>query len=346
MTARGPLPLVVLLLVPALSGGQVISGRVVSSGPPEAPARGALVLLQDSTRRTVTRDATDADGRFRVVAPAPGTYTLRVLRIGYAPYVVAPWVVGAQGDTFTIKLPAAGLLLAGITVTATDRCRQNPGTGSAAATLWSEAEKAVDLTVLTIEHRTYRFQTAGYVSTLDTTFHETEREESQALGVSDWPFETAPPETLATYGYVRAGYYFGPDLGVLFSPSFLRLHCLRAELGRPGQDSTLVGVAFEPVRDREVSDIAGVLWLDRGTMELRNLEFHYTGLRLPTTRAGGRIEFRRLPSGAWVIQRWWLRAPMALLRGAADTIGVGGYRETGANVTAILTATGPPLPQN
>lgn len=346
MTARGRLTLVLTLLAPLLPArAQVISGRVVSSGPPEAPVRGALVLLQDSIRHTVTRDATDADGRFRVTAPTPGTYALRVLRIGYAPYDLTPWAVGAQGDTLTIKLPAAGMLLAGITVTATDRCSQRPGTGSAAATLWSEAEKAVDLTVLTLEHRTYRFQTAGYVSTLDTALRETAREESQALGVSDWPFETAPAETLAARGYVRDGWYYGPDLGVLFSPSFLSLHCLRAELPGPGQDSTRVGVAFEPVEGRTVSDIAGVLWIDRGTLELRDLEFRYTGLRLNTRRAGGRIEFRRLPSGAWVIQRWWLRAPMARLRGTADTIGVGGYRETGASVTAILTANGRPLPR-
>ncbi|HWZ28573.1 MAG TPA: carboxypeptidase-like regulatory domain-containing protein [Gemmatimonadales bacterium] len=348
MTIRGLLPLVLsaalLAPLPRLAA-QAISGRVVSAGPPEAPVRGALVLLRDSTRRTVTRDATDADGRFQVTAPAPGTYSLRVLRIGYAPYDLAPWVIGAQGDTFTIKLPAAGMLLAGITVTATDRCQQNPGTGSVAATLWSEAEKAVDLTVLTIEHRTYRFQTAGYVSTLDTALHETEREESQALGVSDWPFETAPADTLATYGYVRGTTYYGPDLGVLFSPSFLSLHCLRAERPGPGRDSALVGVAFEPVRDRTVSDIAGVLWIDRNTSELRDLEFHYTDLRLRARRAGGQIDFRRLPSGAWVIQRWWLRAPMALVKGTADTIGVGGYRETGANVTAILTANGRPLRQ-
>jgi hypothetical protein len=45
-----------------------------------------------------------------------------------------------------------------------------------------------------------------------------------------------------------------------------------------------------------------------------------------------------------VIQHWWLRAPIALLRGSADTIGVAGYRETGAAVTLILTASGRPLP--
>lgn len=337
--------LAAILLGPLLrpATAQVIGGRVVVTGSPDQPARGAIVLLRGSTRRAVARDATDADGRFQVVAPAPGTYSLRILRIGYSPYDIAPWAVGVQGDTFTIRLPAAGLVLAGITVTATDRCTRSPETGSLAATLWSEAEKAVDLTVLTMEHRRYRFQTAGYLSTLDTAGHETAREESQSLGVSDWPFESAPAETLAAYGYVRGGTYFGPDLGVLFSPSFLSFHCLRTRLPDPGRDSSLVGVAFQPVRDRAVPDIAGVLWLDRNTAELKDLEFTYTDLRLPARRAGGRIDFRRLPSGAWVIERWWLRAPMALLRGSADTIGVAGYREKGAGVTAILTSDGKPV---
>jgi len=230
-------------------------------------------------------------------------------------------------------------------VSATDRCNHNGETGSTAATLWSEAEKAVDLTVLAMERRLYRFQTAGYVRTLDERMGETAREETQSLGVSDWPFESAPAETLAVYGYVRGGTYYGPDLGVLFSPSFLTQHCLHTQLPGRGQDSTVVGVAFEPVRDRNVADIAGVLWLDRTTAELKDLEFRYTNLRLRTRHAGGQIDFRRLPSGAWVIQRWWLRAPMALLRGSADTIGVGGYRESGADVTLILTANGSPLPR-
>jgi len=308
------------------------------------PVRGALVLLKDSTRRTVARDATGGDGRFRIVAPAPGTYSLHILRIGYSPYDVAPWRVGDRGDTLTIRIPAAPMLLAGITVSAADRCRQHPVEGSLAATLWAEAQKAVDLTVLTMQRRTYRFQTAGYESTEDTALHETARQETETLGVSDWPFESAPAETLATYGFVRDGVYFGPDLGVLFSPSFLSLHCLRAEGSGPGRDSTLVGVAFEPVRDRQVSDIAGVLWVDRATSELRDLEFRYTGLRLRAPRAGGRIDFRRLPSGAWVIQSWRLRAPMALLHGTADTVGVAGYRERGAAVTLVLTADGRPLP--
>jgi len=331
------------LLLPVPSAAQIVSGRVVAAGVPEEPVRGALVLLRDSIRHTVTRDATDADGHFFLRAPHSGTYSLSVLRIGYKPYDISAWLIGPEGDTLTIRLPAEGMVLAGITISASDRCGVGSETGTLAATLWSEAEKAVDLTVLTMQRRLYRFQTAGYLSTQDSALHETARQESQDLSVSDWPFESAPAETLATYGYVRGGAYFGPDLGVLFSPSFLSLHCLRAQLPAAGQDRNLVGVAFEPVRDRTVSDIAGVLWLDRNTAELRDLEFRYTGLRLRARLAGGQIDFRRLPTGAWVIERWWLRAPMALLAGSADTIGVAGYRETGARVTMILTAGGKPI---
>ena len=344
MTARAfaAVAAAALSLTATRAAAQVVRGRVVlESG---LPVPGALVELRDSLRRTLAREATGDDGRFTLRAPGPGTYGLRVLRIGYAPLELPPRLVGPAGDTLTVRVHDAAMLLSMITVTATDRCRQHPDSGSAAATLWSEAEKAVDLTVLTMARHEYRFQTSGYLSTLDTALQETARDESETLGVSDWPFESAPAETLATYGYVRNGVYFGPDLDVLFSPSFLTLHCLRAELPPPDGDTTLVGVGFEPVRDRSVSDIAGVLWIDRRTSELRNLEFRYTSLRLRARHAGGRIEFRRLPSGAWVIERWWLRAPMALLRGTFDTIGVGGYRETGAAVTLILTANGRPLP--
>jgi hypothetical protein len=115
-----------------------------------------------------------------------------------------------------------------------------------------------------------------------------------------------------------------------------------------------VGLGFEPVADRRLTDIAGVLWLDPRSAELRDLEFHYTNLgQWAGTRAGGSITFARLPSGAWVIRKWYIRAPVPLVRrrlaGAevrlrplamVDTVGIAGFQEEGAWVTTVLTARG------
>ena len=107
---------------------------------------------------------------------------------------------------------------------------------------------------------------------------------------------------------------------------------------------------------RKLSDIAGVLWLDRRSMELRHLEFSYTRLgRWAGRGARGVIAFERLPSRAWVIRHWFIRAPIprvgmrqeveggVVTTGPRDTLGVGGYREEGAHVVTVLSATGAPI---
>jgi len=69
----------------------------------------------------------------------------------------------------------------------------------------------------------------------------------------------------------RSRIYDGIDARVFLSDPFLDTHCFRI---RPSRDADgTVGLAFEPVESREVSDVEGVLWLDEQTAELRVLEF-------------------------------------------------------------------------
>lgn len=62
--------------------GQVLSGRVVEEGS-ERPVAGASLTLFGGGQALV-RTESDSLGRFRLPAPQPGSYTLRVERIGYA----------------------------------------------------------------------------------------------------------------------------------------------------------------------------------------------------------------------------------------------------------------------
>ncbi len=94
-------------------------------------------------------------------------------------------------------------------------------------------------------------------------------------------------------------------------------------------------------------DITGVLWLDRATAELRYLEYRYTKLAgwVPATAVGGRIDFQRLPNGAFVIHAWWIRAPIPELRRTPGREPrLFGFKERGGRVTAVLTADGRPVP--
>ncbi|MFQ5691006.1 MAG: hypothetical protein ACE5HQ_12130 [Gemmatimonadota bacterium] len=134
-----------------------------------------------------------------------------------------------------------------------------------------------------------------------------------------------------------AARYYAPDAGVLLSDEFLATHCLSVT----ENGGRWIGLRFDPVPDREVADVAGVLWLDRSTRELKRLEYTYTRLRqflrrnvLPPLVAdiydrawpdrrvslyriplsgqdccGGSLEFERLWNGAWITRRWEIRTP-------------------------------------
>ena len=60
-----------------------ISGRVVSRGALAALAD-AVAQIEDSTGKLIERTRPEADGAFRFAGLRPGTYRVRVNRIGYA----------------------------------------------------------------------------------------------------------------------------------------------------------------------------------------------------------------------------------------------------------------------
>ncbi|HEU4457173.1 MAG TPA: hypothetical protein VFR81_29155 [Longimicrobium sp.] len=140
-----------------------------------------------------------------------------------------------------------------------------------------------------------------------------ERERHSGQGYT--PFVSRSPDSLSTLGYVRAEgdslVFEAPDADVLLSDRFLADHCFRVEedAAEPG----LVGLAFEPVDGRRrFTEVAGVLWIDRRTAELRRLDYRYVHVppHMADAGAGGRLEFRRLPAGSWMVERWWIRMPI------------------------------------
>ncbi|MGH9420563.1 MAG: carboxypeptidase-like regulatory domain-containing protein, partial [Thermoanaerobaculia bacterium] len=102
--------------------------------------------------------------------------------------------------------------------------------------------------------------------------------------------------------------YFGPDEAVLLSASFRETHCF--SLARSDKRPAQIGVAFEPLRGRQTSDIAGVFWVNDSSAALTEVEFQYRNAGiLSRFRAGGFTRFRRLQSGAVVVDSWELSAP-------------------------------------
>lgn len=339
-------------------GAQVVRGEVVDGGTAR-PIVGAVVILIDDHGARRAGVLTDDAGRFAVRAPAPGRYTLRIDRIGYASSTSPPLALG-EGQTVERRLAASAvpISLAAMTVRGDDRCRVRPGEGERSFTLWREARKVLEAANISAESGLVEARVRRYVRVLDAYTLGVRREES-AVTVTrgSRPFVAArSPEELARDGYVsrdeRYTTYYAPDAEVLLSDPFAATHCFRA-LPPDDDHRGLVGLAFEPARKRKLPDVKGVLWLDARTGALTRMEFRHTNLfpQVPPSKYGGELEFERLPSGAWIVRRWWLRFPVftesaATERPAGDMreLGIGklpysGFQEEGGEVlTSRVTA--------
>lgn len=301
-----------LMVAPALRA-QVIVGRVTSSG--SGSVAGAIVQLLDSTGAPVARALADTDGHFSLRAPAAGRYRLEVLRIGFRPDTEALRLVRADSAAhIQIFAPDEPVTLPLVRVTARSDCQMGPNEGRDALTLWTEASKALVTTQLTSEQRRLHVRLAMFEQELDST---TNRVRSQRIrivqGPARVPFYTLSAAVLRRKGYAEADstgvIFHAPDASVLLSQDFGVGHCWGVTASN---DSERVGLAFRPARGTSgIVDVAGTLWLDRRTGWLRSLDFHYTNVDSAFTAAGGggHLAFTRLPGGAWIISRWFLRLP-------------------------------------
>ncbi|MFL5542011.1 MAG: carboxypeptidase regulatory-like domain-containing protein [Longimicrobiaceae bacterium] len=307
-----------LAALPCALAAQGVTGTVVDAQS-GAGIPGALVSLVTSDGATRARVLADRTGHFALRAPAAGRYVLRAERVGYAAANSPPLDLAA-GETMTYRLAASAqrIQLEGIVASAggdSRRCTVRPAAGEEAATLWDEARKALEAAVTTRQQYPYRFRTERRVRMLDASTHAVRREEVRPEGVVDNPYVAISPQALAQIGYVEKRgdtvFFHAPDASVLLSDPFLESHCFRSRRA-DGDHRGMVGLAFEPVRGGQLADVEGVLWLDAATAELREVEYRYkAGSQSPPVpdRAGGRVEFHRLPNGAWIVNRWRILMP-------------------------------------
>lgn len=331
--------------LPSEVRAQVTMGTVTDQST-RAPVRGAFVQLLDATGRQATGALTNERGQF-VFRAAAGRYSLKAERIGYQTGAVAPFTL-APGETrsFVMPLEVAALRLKEISVTGGARCTSRPAESRQTAQVWAEARKALTVAAW-VETTGAVFQTRAYERDLD--------EELRPAGNTIYRFKNSTgkqafssekADTLARYGYIRdrAGdvYLYGPDAELLLSNSFLSQHCFKLErkADRPG----LLGLGFEPISGRRLPDIKGTLWLDERTAELRYIEYGYTGRALFEDRryAGGRTEFEQLANGAWVVRRWFVRAPrLQRAVGGRAGVRVAGTHEEGGEILDVNVISGP-----
>ena len=314
---------------------------------------GVRVTLFDEEGARVVTAMSDARGRVVLRARSPGSHTLRAERIGFRS-VEIPGLTLRAGETLEqrIEVPVEVIALEGLVVEADRRCVLRPEEGERTAALWEEARKALVEVEAAGRQGLFRFRVEQYERSLDPSTLGVRQERTAALSwLTDVPYKSLPAEDLIANGFIQdrddGRYYYAPDAGVLLSGDFLDAHCFRAVPG-PEEAPNLVGLAFEPVSGRRNPDIQGTLWLDSRSGHLRFAEFRY--LRGPgpdDDRIGGRVEFTQLPTGAWIVDRWWIRMPEIAVRtqwhrttGTRVDETIAGISEIGAEVQTVLDQRG------
>lgn len=302
-------------ITPPSAPAQVVLGRLVEAGGEGAVAN-AMMSLADRSGTPVAQTLTRPNGRFQLVASAPGTYRLRADRIGYAT-TVSDYFSLADGDTLVLNMAASieAVELAGITVEGDRNCRLRPEDGLAVSKVWEEARKALAAAAWTQDRGLYRYEMLRVRMELDAAGRRVLSEKREYEdSYRESPFVSAPAEELMTKGFAiltpKESIYRAPDARVLLSSAFLDTHCLRLE-GR--NEAGWLALGFEPGPGRRIPDIAGTFWLDPETARLQRLDFRYRNLNLPgsfaSAQPGGWVEFREMPNGTWIVESWRLRMP-------------------------------------
>jgi hypothetical protein len=306
--------------------------RVRAVGFEGLPIRGALAALVGSDGSAVVEGLTDNEG-FKSLSAPRGRYRVRIRRIGFEPFLSPEIAVPYDGE---LKLAVAGnrIALATVIVTADSKCRRAGVDERAIGLLWEEISKALVVTQLTrsdvaslgsAKYYRKRVGRHGEIVELDTAVRKLDAAR---------PFFAKDPGILAANGYVhgdmQSGWtYFAPDETVLLSSEFANTHCFRVVRDKKRRNQ--VGLSFAPTPGRKISDIDGVLWLDEQSAELREIRFHFVNIGDVTKfEPGGRVHFRRMASGAWLVDDWWLRFPiLELTLNRSETVVQIGYVENG-----------------
>jgi hypothetical protein len=336
------------LLASSLSAQQV-DLQIREEGS-RAPVAGAIVRLLGD-RGVAAQGLTNEQGRIVLRAAAPGSYRIKVDRIGWSGFITPP-VALAAGAVYQRELlmEARRVELPALEVRGRSRCDREGQGGPLAAALWDEIGKALTANVVTQRQGAVQLHVRGFIREADLRSRPLREWVVASTLMRGQPFASLPPGALAQIGFVQqeshdSVTYAAPDAALLLSDEFVGTHCFRAVQGQEG----LLGLAFEPTAGRKVADVKGTLWVDRATSELRYLEYAYTGLPGILARAdlGGRVEFRRLPAGTWIVSYWHIRTPTLTESQTAQRRNVGrafarliGYTDLGGRAEIASDALG------
>ena len=359
--------LALALLAPTVAAqepGTRLPGILVSEAD-GAPVDVAVVSLVDADDTVVWETLSNASGAFSLPMPPPGTYRVRVSRIGYDSWTSSSIRIdSAQSGPLRFEIPVRPVSLPELRVTEQNDCPTTPEERRRAFQLYESVLPILasmstadtgDSLLVRMERPVRIWKRGRFRYTQDTvTVMVTEA------------LSNASPGHLEAYGYGDVvsdsmTTFYAPDGAALASPGFLATHCLSTAADDDVDDDALAGLAFEPRPGRKVVDVRGVLWIDTVANEPRELAFHYTSLRpflrqhwvpqlgvlrddferrFPSRRVrlyairvqesgfGGQLRFEHVANDRWMIGEWRMLTPRLSHRSFSDP-------RTGASVWPV-----------
>jgi hypothetical protein len=307
---------------------QTLRGTVRDSSS-GVPIPGAVVTLLDSAAAVAARTTTDEVGQFRAVLVGNGVRAVRVVRLGFRPRTVT--LPAARDGVIRVDVPMTSIPMSmqSVNVTAGPGCPRRPDRAQAAAVL-EQARAGLLATVVARSdkpaHMTRLRATRFWDMVSNQVVHQRVRIDS-----SGTPFGSFGAARSAE-DFVRLGFradsaglerYYGPDAEVLLDDRFTSAYCFHLAPAVPSRPNQ-IGLGFRPPNRRNGRiDVDGAIWIDTVAQALVDIEYRYLGTdpRGDPFRPGGRIEFRTMPNGVVVIDRWSIRLVSG--QGGADMAGVG-----------------------
>ena len=317
-----------LTSAPSFADAQIVRGVVTERGSGAVVGGVVVSLIAAGARQPAASSLSDPQGRYALRAPGQGTYHVEAKRIGVRRFLSPPLTLAA-GETRQLDIVLEGLVytLPEVVVSGLATCTGSTRDAPRIGALWEEARTALFATRISLRDRLFRGTISRYIRELDPRSHKVLSEEGRQIqGVVDKPFRSVDAESLSAHGYVQTDRnnirtFHGPDADVLLSDAFVRDHCFRVAV--PTRERRgLIGIAFAPAAGRRLPEISGTMWLDQRNFELQLVDFRYVNVEhIPDDDAiGGEVHFAKLPNGAWVVRKWFIRLPQGSRSGTPVTV--------------------------
>jgi hypothetical protein len=318
---------------------------------------GANVAVLDSAGMLLGGGFSDQGGHVDLPTPPRAPFRVRADKVSFDTWVSV--VLRPAGKPIHVRIGMFPTRIPSVVGRTETACQQLSGPGTRAGDLWAELRKALTANAMTEAQGLVALDVDLYERVLDRnlgvmserTEQRTKVPRRPATGIS-WDQLDSARRGDAT----SADVYRAPDAATFLSDQFVKSHCFSAIRGY-GSENGLTGLEFKPARIGGLPELTGVIWLDPRANTLRYLNFDYVNLPVPLriARTTGRVDFQQLPSGKWIVPRWYIRMPRTARVRSTDvgspTVvrdSLVGYHEVGGTArpagSAPAVAAGSPAP--